>query len=279
MLRAKLISARDLFLTMPIFILAFSKLLSFFFIKSDAKYSKKHSEKKLNILGNGPSGHETYVWNAKSIGDLAVVNFFALNESFWRYKPNYYILIDPIFFENSNDKNKSLIEEINKINWNMTLYLPAKYNKACKEIFKNSNLNLSFVRHNPCFMSNDFFYWMYKKNLFTPKFQNVINAAIYIGINLGYKNISLHGVESNDFANYFVDSKNEVHSRNQHFYGDSSTNMTREGLIKRGELWRYIRYYSYMFESYYQLEKYSKYIECKIINRTTNSFIDSFDKR
>jgi hypothetical protein len=128
-------------------------------------------------------------------------------------------------------------------------------------------------------MNNAFFYWMYKKNLFTPRFQNVINAAIYLGINSGYKQIFLHGVESSEFVNYSVDFNNEVYLNTQHFYGESSINMTREGRIEKGGFWRYLRYYTYMLESYSHLEKYSQYIGCEIINYTTNSFIDSFEKR
>lgn len=277
MLREVLIKIRDLFLESPIIILAFFKVFRVILMKSDVKYMRKGGEKSLTILANGPSGRETYV--AEADCDLAVVNFFALDASFQRYKPSHYILIDPLFFEKDDDKHRLLIERLNEVDWCMALYLPANFNRVAKKIFINNNIKVKFIRHNPCFMNNAFFYWMYKKNLFTPRFQNVINAAVYLGINSGYKQIFLHGVETSEFVNYSVDFKNEVYLNTQHFYGKSSINMTREGRIEKGGFWRYLRYYTYMLESYSHLEKYSKYIECEIINYTTNSFIDSFEKR
>lgn len=271
------IRLRDFFIELPIFILAFISLPRILFMRSDAKYSKLNKDRQLVILANGPSCHETYTGNCDE--DIAVVNFFALNELFVSYKPKHYVLMDPLFFGMSNDRHQSLIDEINAIDWSMNLYLPSKYYTIGRDIFHNKNVNIKAIRHNACFSNNKFFFLMYKMNLFTPRFQNVVNAAIYIGANLGYREIFVHGVESNEFINYFVDCNNDVHLKAKHFYGESNINMTEEGRIKKGEFWRYLRYYTYMLESYSHLNLYTKSINCKVLNCTMDSFIDSFEKR
>ncbi len=246
--------------------------------KSDVKYNSKIKGNTINILGNGPSCLSTYQHDPSS--ELMVVNFFAMNGVFFDLKPRHYILMDPLFFSKGEIRFNELIEKLNTINWSMVVYVPSRYEKESKSVFNNSHIQLKFVRHNPfsIFNHNYITRHLYQANLFTPRFQDVINAGIYISINHGFQFINLHGVESNGFVNYSVNEDNDVILNAEHFYGKNEINMSTNGSIKKGEFWKYVRYYSYMLESYSCLSRYAEVMECKVKNMTINSYIDAFEK-
>lgn len=242
------------------------------------KFKTSTNVRKINILGNGPSGLETLYKREVLNTDLATVNFFIKTDEFYLLKPKFHYLIDPLFFaENSIIKNE-VIEIIKKmedfVDWKLNLLV------MTSEIieFKNKNIEVIYLKNNSLDYENKIAFKLFEKNIATPYFINVVIAAIYYSINLGYSEISLHGVESDSFKDVIVDKNCNVLLEDRHFYGKKTINLTKEGRIPKGKLYKKIECDYKMLYNYYILEKYSKYKKVKIYNYCLNSMIDSFKK-
>jgi hypothetical protein len=257
-----------------LFILTFFKIL---IQRSDVQYKKKNKE-TINILGNGPSGLKTYLKNKDVSEKLMCVNYFALTKEFSIFKPDYYTLIDPVYFLDLNEKNLELIRVLNNVSWDMKLLIPSKYKNVYSTMIMNKNIEINAIRFNYLPGKNKLVHFLYSKNLAVPKFQNVVIACIYVSINKGFSKINLHGVEASEFKNFIVNEKNEVLLETQHSYGNNTINLFEERIIKKGEFWKFLMHYPIMLKGFSQIESYSKYLDTKIYNYTKNSYIDSFEK-
>jgi hypothetical protein len=264
----------------------FREILSFLFnsarllrrYSSDVKYSKNNGE-VINVLGNGPSCHHTLKQNICPNEKMMVVNFLASTDVFFEYKPEFYVLIDPDFFKDSSEKFLMLFESLKRVDWSMTLFVPTSYRKQAESLIYNANIKLKSINVNYLPGKSQAVFYLYQRNLATPRFQNVIAACLYVSINLGFKEIKLHGVESSEFKMFEINEYNEVFLKTEHSYGNATRNLTEEGKILKGEFWKYLKFYSFMLEGYAQVKSYSDFVGCKIDNYTKKSFIDSFDKR
>ncbi|MEG2587496.1 MAG: hypothetical protein RSA05_05205 [Cetobacterium sp.] len=253
-------------------------------------YRLKKQEGNIHILGNGPSSLKTF-YNRYKKGDKVIVcNFFLKNEHFFKIKPKYYIIIDPYFYEyKNNQKLDEFYNKLNKIDWDINLILLGHLEKEMKSRLPitNSKIKILRLKYAPLEIMNKYVYKLYKFNLATPKFQNVIVSSIYISLNLGFKNLFLHGVESNSVNNFKIDKDNNILLQEEHSYGKSIINLTDEngdmpkylGLFRKGEFYKRLKCEVDMFYNYYLLEKYSKHLKSQIINYTPFSYIDAFEKK
>lgn len=239
------------------------------------KREKNNLRKEIHILGNGPSGLKTLPLN---IEELVTVNFFINTDKFYKLRPKYHFLIDNVFFDNSNLLKKEINELFEnlekKVNWKLILVVRTK-----KKIeLKNPNITIIYLRMPFLTYTNRITLKMYKYNLATPFFVNVIIAALYFIINKGYKKIYLHGVESDSFKDIKVDLNCNVILEDKHSYGAKSRNLTKEGTIIQKELYKKIESDYLMLYNYYLLSVYSSKAKIDVFNCCENSMIDSFKK-
>ena len=73
----------------------------------------------LYVLGNGPSLNEDIKSMNFNNADFCVVNRFYLSPYYKIVKPRYYVLADPVFFENEEEIEKI----IDGVDWNMVLFV------------------------------------------------------------------------------------------------------------------------------------------------------------
>jgi hypothetical protein len=114
-----------------------------------------------------------------------------------------------------------------------------------------------------------------------PRVQNVLVAAIYVGICLNYKRIDLFGVEHSWLKYLSVNSMNEVCLTNHHFYDKESvtTKTWREIQNQDARLCDVLRMYANMFEAYFVLQEFALKMKTQVFNMTENSFIDAFKRQ
>ena len=98
-----------------------------------------------------------------------------------------------------------------------------------------------------------------------------------------YTTIELYGVEHSWTKYLFVGDDNLVYLDNPHSYDKVKTPPKPFKDIQYKEdfpMWHVLECYMYMFKSYSIIKDYlnSNKIGTKIINKTPNSFIDSFDR-
>lgn len=240
------------------------------------------SGKKLMILANGPSLKKTIetLYIDTEEYDVRVVNDFCRHRIFFSLKPKSYVLADPLFF-NDTPRAKEVMELLNNVSWPMALYIPYACRKKFNGKITNSNIKIILyhsLQYNGWKKIRNF---LYRKGLSMPRPQNVLIPSIFIGINQGYKEIDLYGVEHSWTNEIRVDDKNQVCLVDSHFYDNSKPELkpwhkgSGEPVYKMHEI---LRDLAWMFDGYHQLQEYAESSDCKIVNCTPDSFIDAFKR-
>lgn len=245
----------------------------------------------LLILGNGPSLKDDLVNICSDFpsdnADFLCVNSFADSEYFEKIKPKHYVLIDPHAFKERlyeerlvKFKNNLLVSLKHKTTWDLNIYVPKYYlnSEFVNSIKANKNIRVIPINNIP--LKGGF--WGVKKKLFSwglgnPIFQNVLVASIFIGIQKGYKNIEIYGADHNWTRNLLVSEGNLVILKNDHFH-------QKENIVIKDEsgnpkkLHKFLDQIALMFKEYHTLSLFAKYKGVKIVNRTSESFIDAFER-
>ncbi len=245
-------------------------------------HKKNNTDKKqCFVLGNGFSlkkviDDDATIFNDK---DVFVVNLFYETTFFDKIKPNNYIIADPAFWEFSNVERIIKIQsdfkkKLAAVSWDMNLFIPNDGFKILSKAFKaNDKIKLIPYNRTPVDGYKLVSHFLYKNNFGMPRPTNVLNAAIFLTLNLGYKKINLYGADHSWISDLEVDENNNVCCFQNHFYDD------KKELYKmpKGTLAVGLKGIVEAFESYELLEIYSKSINAHILNRTKGSFIDVFD--
>lgn len=234
------------------------------------------------VLGNGPSLKEILCsqerLNEVLAGESIVMNSFANSDYFKKIRPRYYILLDPIFFDDNNLRNnesdRSVITSINNVDWEMTLFLVHGHNsKVLNNLITNPLIKI--VKYNATRVIG--YKWfqnmIYRLNLGIPSSRNVIIPALMVMMNIGYKKLYLYGAEFSWTKTIDVDPQNNrVFINDKHFYNANNVQYMSEGWYK----W-YLEAIVDMLNGMDQIAKYARMRSVKIINRTKGSFIDAFE--
>lgn len=272
-------------------------LLRFFldiYVKIKRKNNIKFRELKENdsavIIGNGPSLNDSIKNDLDFIKqcDCFMVNHAIESDYFDIIKPRYYVVIDPYYFSNDkNDKktNDLLKSFLNKVTWEMFLFLPqySKDSYIVKELEKNANICILYLCS---FSINEIYelkkeklfrYW--NKNMIAPFSQTVLNTATSISISMNYKSIYLIGADTSWAEMLIVDqNNNDLYLNNKHFYDDekllvsnynaNKSNLAEElGCIKKA------------LEAYQTLKEYANYNDSKLYNSSCYSMIDCIERK
>ena len=235
----------------------------------------------LRILGNGPSLRDNK-FDGDDNFDYMSVNRFVLSDHYITIQPKYYVIADPFFYTNI-DGIEIIKTIIAKTTWNIELWFPysRRYENKISRL-NSGKANIHFRFYNICDfnnINNCIAMWFYKHNLAMPKAQNVLVACVYIGIFKGYKKMELYGAEHSWLKNIFVNNNNEVCLYNPHFFDKGQVKSKTINEIQRANnysLSMILYQYSKMFESYKLLQNISEKYDCRVINKTPNSYIDAF---
>lgn len=240
--------------------------------------------KNIIILANGPSLKQEL--SSKTINfqesEIFVLNDFARFSIFKEIKPRYYILADPFYFSNfDNVRNVGIQGAFNSIDWEMTLFIPFRDAKKIKPRISNSNINLVFYHSEPYDGWKLIRHFLYKNNLSMPRIQNVLIPAIFISINMGFKKISLYGVDHSWTEELRVNSKNEVCFLYEHFFDNKKPELKpwHKGVgLPIYRMHEILRDLAWMFDGYHNLREYADIRGCRVVNKTSHSYIDAFER-
>jgi len=255
--------------------------------------SNKSSKNKLVILGNGPSLTGSLdkiieIHNSSEY-DFICVNQFANSEYFEKLKPNYYMLVDPIYFKETPDnkrvnsiKKELKINLVRKVDWHLTLYIPRYYIQSSFIQSLSANQYVRIVPLNNVPLLGGFEkikQFLFEYDLGTPFWRNVLIAAIFIGIQKEYKRIILYGADHSWLNNLKVLPNNNIILDDKHLNRydlDEIVLTDEEGNPKK--LHVFIQQMYFTFREYHVLNKYAEKKGIKILNMTDNSFIDAFER-
>lgn len=272
-------------------------LLSTYFPK---KIRLKDDVKECLILGNGPSLNDLIKNSAHFVKGkiLICVNHFARTDFYKLLKPNYYIITSPEFFGMENKLNwehyrmTTFQAMAEKTDWEMTLMVPSLAGKRknwIKMLKSNPKIKIHYFNNTPVEGFTRINHWLYRLDLGMPRPHNVLIPAIFISIQLKFEKVYLAGADHSWLKYIQVDQNNQVLLNQKHFYEndqpethDKSTSrfqpMYIGGTKTKRKLHEVLIKYVYSFRSYWELNRYAKSRGTKVLNTTSNSFIDAFER-
>jgi hypothetical protein len=241
------------------------------------------------VLGNGPSLKNTFTDYEEILKKtpLICVNNFATSSEFKKFKPCYYVILDPGFFMHKQrpDVIATFNELKNHTNWPVNLFVPYLYRRDPDVQYflqANSSVKISFYNYTIAKGFDFLTFKLFRKNLAMPQFYNVLGAAVFLAVNMGYKKIWLTGADHNWFQDIHINEDNSLCRKDLHFYdkGEQALIPIIEPVSgktqKVGDLFQ--AFYR-VFDSYYLLDKYSTWRKCKIYNASGFSYIDAFERK
>jgi len=254
------------------------------------RIKKQQKGNTASILASGPSAREI-VEKRKDLlleTDILVLNNFANQEVFFQLKPKYYIIVDPAYFDDNfiyeglaeksgntdRTQEKMVIENLKKVDWPMTLFLPSnrKARKAKHLFLENPKIKTVFFNATKVVGFTRFQNLMYGLGQGVPSSRNVIIPAMILLIICGYKKVLLYGCEFSWTKTMDVDLENGMMFFNdRHFYSKDEIRYFGKGA------------YLWWLEGIVECLKATNSVACfaeskgiQITNRTKGSFIDSF---
>jgi len=253
---------------------------------------KKKYNGTVAVLGNGPSIKEALPLfenseEFKNI-DFIAMNFFALDEVFFKIKPKHYCFMDPQFFK-ENVKRYDIVKirklfaaMQDRIDWELNLYI-IDYQDG-NDFLKfsqitNKSIRIKKIKYVP-YIGPTFIYRNFypKGAMFSGS--NVSLLAILVAINSGYSNVMLYGVD-HTFFDFVVDENNQICRKNIHFY-DKGTSIIPEPLVNPDGTTRKVSamlsIFSEAFKSHDILSNLADSLNVNIINCTKHSLINSYKR-
>lgn len=250
---------------------------------------------KMILIGNGPSLSKSIELYKDEIlkYDRLVVNFFALSDQYEILRPNFYLFVDPAFFEipeNQKDSITRLIDAIvTKTTWKMRLCAPegVEETQLMNALKANTNIEVIYFYGGAQRTGELTKYEIWDKNLLCPPNRNSLNTGLYLSLFWGYKETYLIGVDMSSLEDIRIDQEtNELFSIDTHFYNnkqvysDKKLFDTRRGRIRSDwTLHEYIYAFGLMFENFYELSKYAEYKGLKVYNASEYSWINCFERK
>ena len=236
---------------------------------------QKGNGKELSVILNGPSLNHSLQYLEREKTDIMMVNYAAETDLYHKLNPEYVCFADPVLFKPCV-RNYNMFRKIEKINKHTLIFYPGVYKENM--FMKNKNARKVFSTNR--LLDVDLFsYRLLEKNLMAPYFINVGIMALYVGIQLGYKKIWLHGADMTMLRQVSVTENREIEIGDTHYYGEQKVNVTR---LSRGTAAQDMKHVTQCFyEAFAQfklLEKYAAARNVKIINMSDDTLIDCFER-
>lgn len=249
--------------------------------------------KDLCVLGNGPSLKDSLTNNIDFISSRTsiCVNDFISSSYFELIKPSYYLLLDPAYWRQDSIPVYVQIRDaiftrlIDSVDWDLTVIIPTagKNELDWVTVFSaNDRIKVAFINVTPVSGFESVRHLMYKYQLGMPRPQNVLVAALYLGINIGYETIYLFGADHSWHEELFVNNDNVVCIKDKHFYDNNEVKAVPFPMYhdspETPKLHVILDAFAKMFEGYHYIEAYAKYRKVCIYNASCKTFIDAFKR-
>ncbi len=265
-------------------------------LKSIMRYFKyrripKAQGKRVIIAGNGPSLKQAIDTYPEILAEtpLLCVNHFADSPDFAVLKPMYYCMLDPNFFlpnlssEREDGRNRTFNNLTKYTTWDMHLFFPCIPGQIVLEDYLRSPyIHLHSCNIYPGFTWPKIRNFVYKTGIFMPPPQNVLIAAIFEAINMGYKEIFVLGAEHSWTESIGVGNDNTLYIQNRHFSGVGTKKPMYKSAPRNTETFKVhelLHALSRTFRSYWFLREYATSCGAVVYNSTPESYIDAFDRK
>ncbi|MCH5215324.1 MAG: hypothetical protein J1F10_00170 [Muribaculaceae bacterium] len=242
------------------------------------KFSDLSGGEQLVVLGNGPSVNKLLAEYNEFLGHrkCLAVNFSLNSDIIFRLQPELYVLADPYFFSGRDDTRVcDLWRNLNRVSWNMTLFIP--YGSELCGLLENKNISIQRYNLTPIEGFKCFTHRAFKMGLGMPRPRNVLIASIMLGVESGFKQIYLAGAEHSWLKDMIVDDDNRLGVAFPHFYDNGEKDVEVRYLNKT--LVEELDSLRIAFNSYHEIRAYTDTLRgVQILNITPGSYIDAFER-
>ena len=242
------------------------------------------------ILGNGPSLAQSLVKHQDFLEkhSLMCVNGFALSAEYAVLKPAYYVLLDPVLWQDNNEHVKNMLDAIiRSTSWELHLLIPqkGKNSAALKRIEKqNSKIKIYYFNYTVFKGFSSLSHMLFARNMAMPQSQNVLVASLFLSINMHFKTTFILGADHTWHENLHVNESNQLCLKDVHFY-DNGQKVNYRLFYKDAShsstfsMHEILYTLSKVFYGYNVLKKYASYRGTSIYNASEISFIDVFERK
>ena len=277
--------------------------IDFFFlflalIYSIFKYKKiegtcwsQQSFEKTIILANGPSltlDIEKII-KKRPRAEVYVLNYFAVTKYFLDIKPEYYVLTDRLYWSQHvttefKKDNENIFNCLDKVDWKMNLICPESgFEWISKRLIENNNIRILKVHSvNIEFKNERINLFAINKNITTPNFINGLVMVLWHAMYRKKLDIEIYGADFSLFKEYYIDQKtNNLYSSASHFYKNTDAqNKSTYKYPNEAKKMLHNRLYQQWaaFYQMYLLSKIAKIRKINVINFSSNSFLDCFQR-
>ncbi len=264
-------------------------ILSIFRVMKNLRYKNtpltKINNNEIVILGTGPSlkgilaNHMEFIQKYHTLA----VNKFCTRKEYTVLKPKHYVLLDAVFSIRTAPSEYMVLRDkvfhalLQETAWKMFLYIPS--NTDMKEeidtIFAtNTLITVVYFSMTTVEGFTPVSFYLYTKGYGMPFAGNVLVSAVMIALNRGYKKLILTGADLSMHSMAVVDFENKLCLEEINYY-DKKNECKPLG----EKVHEYYLKISCTFESFQLLREYANYKGAKIVNSSTTSFIDAFEKK
>lgn len=244
---------------------------------------------KCLVLGTGPSlksslkNHFEYLKK----NNLLCVNTFSLTEEYLKLRPRYYLILDQGFWESHGDQKidntwQAIREQTT---WQMYLYLPfsARNSAVVQSLGNHEYVKIVFFNYVVFKGFSKIAHFFYRNKRAAPQSGNVLVAATFMAVQLGFETIEIFGADHNWHEQLHVREDNVLCVRQVHFYEEEEEVkfIPFYKLAHVKEVFRVDEIFSSwgrVFHGYIQVREYAISLGAEIFNASEVSFIDAFER-
>jgi len=246
----------------------------------------------LFVIGNGPSFKQALEQHGQTLKQQTTlgVNLLPLTPYFEQVQPDYLLAMDKKFWLDRpqdpalENYRKYFAALQTNTTWPLTVILPVQARGYVQKLgLSNPHLSFAYFNKNGTDGLDALLFPLWKRHLASPRCWNILIAALYLGVNLGYKKVYLLGADHSWFENLAVNAQNRVQMKQVHFYDDHQevkylpyVNAELNRPMTMPELFR--QFYV-VFNTYHILRRYAAHYGSHISNLTPGSYIDAFERQ
>ncbi len=257
------------------------------------RYSRlpKATNRRCIIAGNGPSLREAVAQHSRHLAgaDIFCLNQLVDSDLFERLRPKHYCLVDPAFFSAIVPPEEQRVQDRifqalnSKTTWEMHVFFPLFPNQIdLQKKLRSEHLHLHMCNVLMPFTWPVLRNYVYRTGLLAPPVNNVMNAALFLSLNMGYKEIWILGAEHSWTQSMLIKSDNILYVTNNSLTATPKECQWRLPARTDGKtlkMHEVLHALHRTFKSYWLLQEYADHLGAKIYNATEPSFIDAFARR
>ena len=247
----------------------------------------KVDQKKLIILATGPSLKSVLDADFEALKqhELMAVNKFSTRKEFAELCPRQYVLLDTVFSTKNNTADKLKIRDdvltalLKETTWDMNLFFPSNTDMKpeLEQMFaENSHIQLHYFNMTTVDGLNAVSFFCYEKGYGMPFAGNVLVSALWLAINMGYKEIILAGADMSMHNMAHVTRENQLCLGDVYYY--KTDRSQSDCVVIDQKVDAYFFKIAKTFEAFGILKQYAAYNHASIANSSMESYLDDFEK-